>query len=75
MIDEKYLEEKSDSIERKKEAELAMLAAKKNMGLLKAIKEAFAQRKDMLIARAANFRAQMDTDLIIKQKYERELKK
>ena len=41
--------------------------AKKNAGILNAIKEAFHHRKEILIALASNMRAQMDPDIYIKK--------
>lgn len=45
----------------------AMMTARKNVGILKAIKESFAHRKDMLISLASNLRAQMDPDIFVKK--------
>ena len=70
-----YIETRSKLMSEKRDAEIAMLRAKKNAGLLKAIRNSFAQRAPILVAKAANWRAQMDTDLIIKEKYEKDLKK
>lgn len=42
--------------------------ARKNVGILSAIKEAFRHRKDCLIALASNMRAQMDTTLSISKR-------
>jgi len=70
-----YIRTRSELIGKKREAEIAMLNAKKNAGLLKAIRNSFAQRKDTVVAKSANWRAQMQTDLVIKEKYEKDLKK
>lgn len=69
-----YIKTRSKLLSEKREAEIAMLNAKKNAGLLRAIRNSFAQRKDTLIGGGANWRKQLDTDLIIKEKYEKDLK-
>jgi len=47
---------------------------KKDVGILKAIKEAFNHRKDMLVTLASNMRAQADPEIFIKkQEYSRSL--
>jgi hypothetical protein len=40
---------------------------RKNVGVLRALKEAFGQRKDMLITLASNMRAQSDPDIYLKK--------
>lgn len=46
----------------------------KNMGIVKAIKEAFAQRKDVLISLSSNMRAERDVEIMIKKsEHEKEI--
>ena len=53
-----------------------MITARKNVGTLKAIKEAFAHRKETVIALASNMRAQADPDIFLKkQKIKEEVTK
>lgn len=40
---------------------------RKNAGVVKAVREAFAQRKDMLITLASNMRMERDTDVFVKK--------
>lgn len=49
------------------EATTRVNESRKNVGVLRAIKEAFAQRKDMLITLASNMRAQSDPDIYLKK--------
>lgn len=49
-------------------ATAAVNEARKNVGILRAYKEAFAQRKDMLITLASNMRIQSDPEIFLKKK-------
>jgi len=52
----------------------AMIEAKKNVGTLKAIKDSFSHRKDILIALASNMRAQADPEIFVnKEKAKQQL--
>jgi len=48
-----------------------MIQARRNVGILRAWEEGFRQRKEVLIALASNFRAQMDVDLHINRESKR----
>ena len=48
-------------------AVVAMNDAKKNTGILKAIKDSFSHRKEIVIALASNMRAQMDSEIFVKK--------
>lgn len=48
-----------------------LIQARRAVGILKAWEEGFRQRKEVLIALASNFRAQMDTDLHINREIKR----
>ena len=58
--DDDYIESKTEVIQ-----------ARRAVGILKAWEEGFRQRKEVLIALASNFRAQMDTDLHINRESKR----
>ena len=52
-------------------ARLAVIEAKKIVGILRAVKEAFQHRKECAIALASNMRAQADPEIFIKkEKYD-----
>lgn len=58
------------------EARTAVINAKKNAGTLKAIKDAFGHRKEMVLALASNMRAQADPDIFVnKVKHKKDLKR
>lgn len=55
-------------------ARTAVIEAKKNAGTLKAIKDAFNHRKEMVLALASNMRAQGDAEIFVnKTKYKKDL--
>lgn len=57
-------------------ARVAVNTAIKNAGILRAIKDAFAHRKEMVLALASNMRIQSDPDIFIKkQEHRRKLAK
>lgn len=79
-LDAKYRKEAMDNKEKIMEKQIAskivltdihialrntMIEAKKNVGTLKAIKDSFSHRKDMLIALASNMRAQADPEIFV----------
>jgi len=70
-----YIEKRAELLKSKREKEQKMFEAKRNAGLLKVYRDAIAQKKEILIALASNLRAQLDTDIILKEQHERRLRK
>jgi hypothetical protein len=73
-ISDEYLKAKADCLSDKREKEQAMIQKRRNANALKAFKDASAQKKEILISLASNLRAQLDTDVFLKHKHEKEAK-
>jgi len=73
-VTETKISNKIKSSEEYIKAKVAVNEARKKVGILKAIREAFSHRKDMLIALASNMRAQADPEIFIrKEKVKKDL--